>query len=161
MARYFKYKSLGDLAQEATELGQSLDLSDDFSVLFQPLQIGNRTVGNRLAIQPMEGCDGTPDGRPDELTFRRYQRFGAGGAKLIWGEATAISDAGRMNPRQLWIHEDTVSDITRMLAECKTAHQQANKSTDDFLVGLQLTHSGRFSCRMRPAGGRSVAQVGR
>ncbi|WP_166820299.1 oxidoreductase [Thalassoroseus pseudoceratinae] len=147
MARYFKYKSLDDLAQDATRLGEPLALSEDFSVLFQPLEIGHRTVGNRLAIQPMEGCDGTPDGFPDELTFRRYQRFGAGGAKLIWGEATAISDEGRMNPRQLWIHDGSVSDISRMLAECRNAHQQVNDSADDFLIGLQLTHSGRFSCR--------------
>ena len=36
------------------------------------LQVGGRTVGNRLAIQPMEGCDGTLDGTPGELTLRRY-----------------------------------------------------------------------------------------
>src|SRR5690554_616808 len=108
MARYFKFKSPDDLTAEAGRLGVELPLSDDFSPLFQPVAIGPMTAGNRLAVQPMEGCDSTLDGHPDELTFRRYRRFGDGGAKLIWGEATAISDDGRMNPRQLWIHDGTV-----------------------------------------------------
>ena len=74
-----------------TSLGLDLPLSDDLSPLFQPHR-GGRPVdfGNRLAIQPMEGCDGELDGSPGELTFRRFQRFGAGGAKLIWGEACAV-----------------------------------------------------------------------
>ena len=58
--------------------------------LFRPVSLGPLKAGNRLCIQPMEGCDGTLDGQPDELTFRRYRRFGAGGANVIWGEATAV-----------------------------------------------------------------------
>src|SRR5437899_738960 len=104
-------------------------------------------VGNRLCIQPMEGCDGTLDGRPDELTLRRYRRFGAGGAKLIWGEATAVIEEGRANPRQLLINEQTAPDLERMLRECRQAHRQAFGSDDDLVVGLQLTHSGRYSYR--------------
>jgi 2,4-dienoyl-CoA reductase-like NADH-dependent reductase (Old Yellow Enzyme family) len=95
----------------------------------------------------MEGCDGTLDGRPDELTFRRYQRFGAGGAKLIWGEATAVLEEGRANPRQLLINEQTAPALERMLRECRQAHREAFGSDDDLLVGLQLTHSGRYSYR--------------
>ena len=48
-------------------------------------QVLGRTVGNRFAIQPMEGWDGTADGRPSDNTRRRWQRFGLSGAKLIWG----------------------------------------------------------------------------
>src|SRR5262245_35465035 len=95
----------------------------------------------------MEGCDGTLDGRPDELTFRRYHRFGAGGAKLIWGEATAVIEEGRANPRQLLINEQTAPDLERMLRECRQAHREAFGSDDDLVVGLQLTHSGRYSYR--------------
>lgn len=144
MARFFKFKSAGDLAAEAARLGVELPLSEDLSPLFRPVQIGSRRIGNSLAVQPMEGCDGTADGRPDELTYRRYRRFGGGGAKLIWGEATAISDEGRMNPRQLWINERTVGDIARMLDDCRAAHAEAFGNADDLLVGLQLTHSGRW-----------------
>src|SRR5262245_37000353 len=88
LARYFKFHSLDELTAECGRLGLGLGFSDDLSPLFQPRTIGPNRAGNSLCIQPMEGCDGTRDGRPDELTFRRYRRFGGGGAKLIWGEAT-------------------------------------------------------------------------
>lgn len=147
MARFFKYKSADDLQAEAQQLGDSLPLSSDMSVLFQPVQVGRLTVGNRFCIQPMEGCDGTTEGAPDELTFRRYRRFGAGGAKLIWGEATAIDKDARMNPRQLWLHDGTASAIEQMLADCRHAHIETTGSDSGLAVGLQLTHSGRFSFR--------------
>jgi NADPH2 dehydrogenase len=59
----------------------------------------------------MEGCDGTLEGAPDELTFRRYRRFGAGGAKLIWGEATAVLPEARANPRQLCLIPENLSAL--------------------------------------------------
>ncbi len=148
MAHFFRYKSSDDLLSDAKRLGLNhIAMSDDLSEMFAPIEIGSRMIGNRWTIQPMEGCDGTLDGLPDELTYRRYHRFGAGGAKLIWGEATAITDEGRMNPRQLWLHDGSASEIERMLAECRQSHRNAFGHDRDLLVGLQLTHSGRFSCR--------------
>ena len=53
-------------------------------------------IGNRFCILPMEGWDGTDDGKPTELTRRRWQNFGLSGAKLIWGgEAIAVRHDGR------------------------------------------------------------------
>jgi 2,4-dienoyl-CoA reductase-like NADH-dependent reductase (Old Yellow Enzyme family) len=147
MARYFKYKSAEEVVADAAALGHALALSADLAPMFRPVTIGHRTVGNRLLVQPMEGCDGTFDGRPDELTFRRYRRFGAGGAKVIWGEATAVCDEGRANPRQLLAAEHTAAGLEQMLGECRTAHRQACGGDGDLLVGLQLTHSGRYSHR--------------
>jgi 2,4-dienoyl-CoA reductase-like NADH-dependent reductase (Old Yellow Enzyme family) len=145
MARYFKFKSPEEAIAEAAALGHELKLSSDLSALFQPVRIGALTAGNRLLVQPMEGCDGTLDGRPDELTFRRYHRFGAGGAKVIWGEATAVCDGGRANSRQLLAAEHTASGLEKMLRECRQAHRNACGSDGDLVVGLQLTHSGRYS----------------
>src|SRR6266849_5150057 len=119
MARYFKFRSLDDLDAECRRLSLDLRFTSDFSPLFRPVPIGPLRAGNAFCIQPMEGCDGTLDGRPDELTYRRYQRFGAGGAKLIWGEATAIDEAARMNPRQLWLHDRTASALENMLSGCR------------------------------------------
>src|SRR5262245_49863249 len=148
MANFFRYKFASDLLTDAKQLGLShIAMSDDLSPLFAPVQVGSYAIGNRWVIQPMEGCDGTLDGLPDELTYRRYRRFGGGGAKLIWGEATAISDDGRMNPRQLWLHEGSAGAIERMLADCRKSHRDAFGHDHDLLLGLQLTHSGRFSCR--------------
>jgi 2,4-dienoyl-CoA reductase-like NADH-dependent reductase (Old Yellow Enzyme family) len=145
MAHYFKFRSLEELEAECHRLGLSLGFSPDLSPLFRSVAIGPLRVGNAFCIQPMEGCDGTLDGRPDVLTFRRYQRFGAGGAKLIWGEAAAVVEAGRANPRQLLLNEQTVSDFARLLCECRQAHRTTCGSDDDLIVGLQLTHSGRYS----------------
>lgn len=147
MARFFKYKSVADLVAENDRLGVNLRYSEDFTPLFEPLTIGSRTVGNRWCIQPMEGCDAEPDGTPGELTFRRYRRFGDGGAKLIWGEACAVSDAGRMNPRQIILNEHTRDTFARLVEECRTAHRTANGNDADLLFGIQLTHSGRYSFR--------------
>ena len=145
MARYFKYKTPDDLAADAVALGHELPLATSCEALFLPAQIGGRTVGNRLIVLPMEGCDATLDGRPDELTYRRYRRFGAGGAKLIWGEAAAVLPEGRANPRQLLIDEHTAPDFKRLLTECRRSHHETFGNTSDLLVGLQLTHSGRYS----------------
>ncbi|HKB41652.1 MAG TPA: NADH:flavin oxidoreductase [Gemmataceae bacterium] len=147
MARFFKFKSVEDLAAESQRLGLDLRFSDDLTPLFRPVRIGPLCAGNSLCIQPMEGCDGTLDGRPGELTFRRYRRFGAGGAKLIWGEATAVLEEGRANPRQLLIDEQTAPDLERTLRECRQAHRDAFGDDSDLVVGLQLTHSGRYSYR--------------
>ena len=145
MARFFQYKAPGELQAAADELGQPLSLAPSAAPLFEPFRVGGRTVGNRLVVQPMEGCDGTLDGAPDELTFRRYRRFGAGGAKLIWGEATAVSADARANTRQLWLSPRTAPAIEQMLAECRSAHREACGDDRDLLLGLQLTHSGRYS----------------
>ncbi len=147
MARYFKFHSVEDLEAENTRLGLDLRFSTDLAPLFTNTNVAGFTVGNRLCVQPMEGCDGTLAGEPDALTFRRYERFGAGGAKLIWGEAAAVVDEGRANSRQLWIHAGTIASLEKMLKGCRDAHRQVLGRDDDLLVGLQLTHSGRYSYR--------------
>jgi 2,4-dienoyl-CoA reductase-like NADH-dependent reductase (Old Yellow Enzyme family) len=147
MSRYFKFHSLDDLRAESSRLALGLRFSEDLGPLFRPVTIGPLRAGNSLCIQPMEGCDGTLDGRPDELTLRRYRRFGAGGAKLIWAEATAVSEEARANPRQLLLNEDTAADLERLLRACRQSHREVFGTDNDLIVGLQLTHSGRYSCR--------------
>src|SRR5262245_50190490 len=125
MARYFKFKSSEEVVAEAAALGHEIALSADLTPLFCSVKIGALTAGNRLLVQPMEGCDGTLDGRPDELTYRRYRRFGAGGAKVIWGEATAVCDEGRANSRQLLAADYAASGLEQMLPICRNAHHHA------------------------------------
>lgn len=116
------------------------------SPLAQPLHVGSTKIGNRIAAQPMEGWDGTEDGRPTELTFRRWERFGTSGAKLIWGgEAVAVRHDGRANPNQLVINQHSRVDLSRLRETLVAAHKQAAGSDAGLFVGLQLTHSGRYS----------------
>jgi 2,4-dienoyl-CoA reductase-like NADH-dependent reductase (Old Yellow Enzyme family) len=94
----------------------------------------------------MEGWDGTTDGRPSDLTRRRWRNFGLSGAKIMWGgEAVAVRDDGRANPNQLVLAERTLAELADLRRTLLDAHQERYGRTDDVLVGLQLTHSGRFS----------------
>ena len=78
-----------------------------------PSSVGGHQVGNRFAILPMEGWDNTTDGRPTDLTRRRWQRWGASGAKLIFGaEAMAVRPDGRGSPVQLMMIEDNLDEIS-------------------------------------------------
>jgi len=117
------------------------------SPLAEAIQVGDIVLGNRFAIHPMEGWDGTPDGRPTDNTFRRWRNFGRSGAKLIWGgEAVAVRHDGRANPNQLLINDHTRDDLARLREALIEEHRQSAGSADGVLIGLQLTHSGRFSC---------------
>src|SRR2546427_3408779 len=122
-------------------------IAGDASPLAQPLRVDDLILGNRFVIQPMEGWDGTSDGRPTELTFRRWGRFGASGAKLIWGgEAVAVSMDGRANPNQLVISRHAHADLARLREALVAEHRRAVGSDAGLIIGLQLTHSGRYSC---------------
>ena len=116
------------------------------SVLSQALTSTCGAIGNRWCILPMEGWDGTTDGRPTDLTRRRWKNFGLSGAKLIWGgEAVAVREDGRANPNQLMINGDTLPDLLELREILEATHRQQFGTTHDLLIGLQLTHSGRFA----------------
>jgi 2,4-dienoyl-CoA reductase-like NADH-dependent reductase (Old Yellow Enzyme family) len=122
-------------------------LTGESSPLRLPLNRGGIKVGNRIVVQPMEGWDGEADGNPSEHTKKRWRKFGGSGAKLIWGgEAVAVSHEGRANPNQLVIAAHTqkgLSGLRRILIE---EHYRTTGSEDGLVIGLQLTHSGRY-CR--------------
>jgi NADPH2 dehydrogenase len=117
------------------------------SPLAQPIIREGFKIGNRIAINPMEGWDGTPDGNPGEHTLRRWRRFGRSGAKLIWGgEAVAVCHEGRANPNQLLAASHTQVGLARLKAALIAEHREVSASDDGLWIGLQLTHSGRYSC---------------
>ena len=61
---------------------------------------------------PWESWDCTADGRPSDLTRRRWQRWGLSGAKLIFGaEAIAVCPEGRAAPASSSWPEETLADI--------------------------------------------------
>ncbi|MFV0442678.1 MAG: NADH:flavin oxidoreductase [Planctomycetaceae bacterium] len=148
-------KSVDEFLAHLRALGLSIPCdtaplsADEGSPLASPLRCGNQTIGNRWCVHPMEGWDGTPDGRPTDHTLRRWQHFGESGCKLIWGgEAVAVRHDGRANPNQLLLTDQNAPAIGQLRTTLLAAHQQSfgTQASDDLLVGLQLTHSGRF-CR--------------
>ena len=117
------------------------------SPLAQPYPVEDRVIGNRLAVLPMEGWDGNADGSPGELTIRRWQRFGHSGAKLIFGgEAVAVRPDCRANPRGLILNDGTLKGIAGLRSSLLKVHEEHFGNTSDLMVGLQLTHAGRFTC---------------
>ncbi|MDJ0923544.1 MAG: NADH:flavin oxidoreductase [Acidimicrobiia bacterium] len=136
------------------EEGIDLPLDDEVQPaphgpLAEPLQVGpHLETDNRFMILPMEGWDGTKDGMPTPDLRRRWLRFGASGAGMVWCEATAVAPEGRANPNQLMINDRTAEAVGELRTDMLAEH--ARKFDGSSLVaGLQLTHSGRFS---RPLG---------
>jgi 2,4-dienoyl-CoA reductase-like NADH-dependent reductase (Old Yellow Enzyme family) len=159
--RFAKVGHFRDAAAFAGRLRElALDLPIDERVLAAsensplaaPIDVdGFGRIGNRWCVHPMEGWDGTTDGQPSEHTIRRWRNFGLSGCKLIWGgEAFAVQADGRANPNQIGLIDGDVDRAARglrtLLDTLTTAHANKFGDTADLLVGLQLTHSGRF-CR--------------
>lgn len=144
-------RTVAEFKKHLVELGLSIPCDEELLVgelspLAQPFEVHGKNVGNRFCVHPMEGWDGTRDGQPTEATIRRWRHFGLSGAKLIWGgEAVAVRHDGRANPNQLLINEANKVALAELRETLIAAHLDAFGSADDLLVGLQLTHSGRFS----------------
>ena len=152
MTHYPKVAQLRDAAglrRRCEELGITIPIAEGRSgpsPLAEAWRMGSLTVGNRWCVHPMEGWDANPDGTASALTQRRWRRFGESGAKLIWGgEAGAVRSDGRANPRQLMATPQHVESLSTLRRELVEAHRAACDGTEGLVVGLQLTHSGRFS----------------
>jgi 2,4-dienoyl-CoA reductase-like NADH-dependent reductase (Old Yellow Enzyme family) len=147
--RMASFKTADDLQTYLT--ANQIDLRFDRQLepagaLARPYTWSGGTIGNRFCVLPMEGWDGTSDGQPSELTERRWANFGRGGAKLIWGgEAAAVRHDGRANPNQLVMNAANAPRIGQLRELLVRTHAEQFGRADDLLVGLQLTHSGRFA----------------
>jgi len=144
-------KTAADFSRRLTELGLTLPFDEVVETgaqapLAQAIPYARGLIGNRFAILPMEGWDGTTDGKPTDLTRRRWANFGKSGAKLIWGgEAVAVRHDGRANPNQLVLNAANESEIGELRQILVDQHRTQFGKVDDLLIGLQLTHSGRFA----------------
>jgi NADPH2 dehydrogenase len=153
LVRLPSLKTVADFRNHAAALG--LELPCDDAILtgaasplahaVEAVRINGKEIGNRFAIQPMEGWDGTTTGGITGDVLRRWTRFGESGAKLIYGgEAMAVRPDGRANPNQLIINNENKDGLAKLREALVTAHQQRYGTADDLVIGFQLTHSGRF-----------------
>jgi 2,4-dienoyl-CoA reductase-like NADH-dependent reductase (Old Yellow Enzyme family) len=150
MGRHEQFRFAGgkELLENARTLGLDLPWSEDLAILRTPISVSGRRLPNRLAIHPLEGADADEKGGPGALTFRRYERFGAGGCGLIWFEAAAVTPGGRSNPRQLLLSAKNADGFKRLVDRTRAAARSVGPGHEPLLI-LQITHSGRFA---RPAG---------
>src|ERR1051325_11457227 len=153
LVRIPSLKTVADFRNHAAALGIDLPCEDTIatgsaSPLSQPVEsvsINGKKIGNRYAVQPMEGWDATNTGGITDEVLRRWQRFGESGAKLIFGgEAMAVRPDGRANPNQLIINETSKTGLAKLRENLLASHQERYRKTDDLVIGFQLTHSGRF-----------------
>ena len=66
----------------------------------------------------------------------------------LGGEAAAVQPDGRANPHQTMAIPGNQRGLALMLRQLVETHETCFGTSEDLLVGLQLTHSGRF-CRPR------------
>ena len=153
LVRVPSLKTVEDFRNHCVALGIELPCEDAIAVganspLTWPVEhavINGKRIGNRIALHPMEGWDGTTSGGVTDEMRRRWQRFGESGAKLICGaEAMAVRPDGRANPNQLIIIEQNKTRLAELVGILKKAHAERYGTTDDLVIGFQLTHSGRF-----------------
>ena len=138
-----KLDSLDKLTGHLSTLGVELPVDpvvEPAGALARPVTLrdgaaGDLVIPNRFAVLPMEGWDGTTDGRPTDLVRRRWGRFATSGCGLVWGEATAVRLEGRANPNQLVLDESTADNLAGLRRMLDSSQ----------VTGLQLTHSGRYS----------------
>lgn len=139
----FHYETLQNVQEKASELGAWLPLTGETESLGAPISIAGKRLPNRIALQPMEGSDGQPDGTPGELTRRRYLRFAEGGAALIWFEAVAAIPEARASANQLMLTKENLDAFKRTVDMTREAGLRANGFAP--MIIMQATHSGRYA----------------
>jgi 2,4-dienoyl-CoA reductase-like NADH-dependent reductase (Old Yellow Enzyme family) len=112
------------------------------SQLFQPMQIGNLRLDNRIIIAPM--CQYSADGgTPGDWHLIHLGHLALSGASLMILEATAVSAEGRISPADLGLYcDDNERGIARVLA--------ASRAHSPMAIGIQLAHAGRKASSRPP-----------
>lgn len=106
-------------------------------LLSSSLPIGRHVLRNRVVSPPMERNYGTPDGRLTARYIDYLRERAAGGAALVFTEATYVRPDGRGRVRQLGAHGDHIRPGLRTLAD--TVHAAGA------LLGVELNHAGRVA----------------
>ena len=102
--------------------------------LFSPLTIKNLTLKNRIVLPPMANNMADDSGAVTDAHVAHYVRRAKAGVGMVIVEHAYIRRDGRVNARQLGIHDDGLIPGLRRLAEAVKAC--------DTVVGIQITHGG-------------------
>ncbi|HLM97668.1 MAG TPA: NADH:flavin oxidoreductase/NADH oxidase [Bryobacteraceae bacterium] len=116
--------------------------------MFTPLTIRGVTFRNRITVSPM--CQySSHDGFANDWHLVHLGSRAAGGAALVFTEATAVEARGRISPSDLGIWKgDHIGNLSRIVAFVK---QQGA------VPGMQIAHAGRkASVRVPWEGGAPI-----
>ncbi len=104
--------------------------------LLEPIQIGRRTVKNRIVMPPMECRFNTVDGSPTQLMVDYYEARAKGGTGMIIVENTFVDDLeSRSSAASSGLYNDHQISAKAVLAEAIKEHGA--------LALIQLSHGGR------------------
>jgi 2,4-dienoyl-CoA reductase-like NADH-dependent reductase (Old Yellow Enzyme family) len=117
--------------------------------LFSPLRIRELELKNRIAVSPM--CEySAVDGHPQCWHMVHLGSRAVGGAALVFTEATAVEEIGRISPADTGIYTDSHTESWRPIA--KFIREQGA------VAGMQLAHAGRKASTAAPwLGGKALA----
>lgn len=110
--------------------------------LFEPITIRGLTIPNRVVVSPMCMYSAHDDGRPDDWHIVHLGSRAAGGAGLVFTEATGVLPEGRITPGDLGLWDDGQIEAHHRLTDAIRAFGA--------IPGMQLAHSGRKGGRSRP-----------
>jgi 2,4-dienoyl-CoA reductase-like NADH-dependent reductase (Old Yellow Enzyme family) len=121
--------------------------------LFDPIDFRSLTLANRIVVSPM--CEySSVDGFSNDWHLVHLGSRAVGGAALVFTEATAVTETGRISPQDLGVYDDGhVEGLARIV---RFVHSQKT------LAGMQLAHAGRKGSTLRPweGGGRLAREQG-
>ncbi len=118
------------------KVGDKLISQTPFTKLFEPFQIGEMELKNRIVRPAMHSRLGATDGHVTDQLLDYYEALAKGGSGLVIVEYTCIdTQAGKTAPRQIAIDDDKFIPGLRKLA------QVIQKSGAK--AAIQLQHGGR------------------
>ena len=118
--------------------------------IFDPLPIRGITLQNRIVVSPM--CQySSEDGFANDWHLVHLGSRAAGGAALVFTEATAVTPEGRISPEDLGLWKDEQIDfLARIVRFMKT---------QGTVPGMQIAHAGRKGSTQRPWVGSSKVTI--
>jgi 2,4-dienoyl-CoA reductase-like NADH-dependent reductase (Old Yellow Enzyme family) len=104
-------------------------------VIFQPLNLGNLTIKNRILRSSLSGRWDNEDGSGTQTRINWETKFARGGIGAIISSFVPVTMHGRILPNYATVHTDDFIPFWRRLGEA--VHQYGCKYI------MQLSHSGR------------------
>lgn len=110
-------------------------------LLFTPITLRQLTARNRTVIAPMLQYSGK-DGLPNDWHMLHLGKFALGGAGIVFSEAIAIEERGRITYGDLGLWRDDQAIALRRITSFIKAHGS--------IPAVQLAHAGRKAGTQRP-----------